>query len=130
MQKSFFLLIALVGLSVATASRRFPFSPMIPRTTTVLIVEADAEEPKNLKKRATYIDLFKDEGPAPAPEEEEGETKEEKRATYIDLFKDEGPAPAPEEEGEMKEKKRATYIDLFRDEGPAPAPEEEAESKK
>ncbi|CAN9407148.1 unnamed protein product [Alternaria sp. RS040] len=71
MQKSFFfLLIALVGLPVATAS-------------------PDAEEPKNLKKCASYIDLFKDEVPAPAPEKE-GELKEKKRATYIDLFRDEG----------------------------------------
>jgi hypothetical protein len=29
--------------------------------------------------------------------------KEKKRATYIDLFRDEGPAPAPEEEAESKE---------------------------
>ncbi|KAL1793854.1 hypothetical protein ACET3X_007275 [Alternaria dauci] len=83
MHKSLFLLIALVGLSAAAAS-------------------PGAEEPHNVKKRATYIDLFRDEGPAPAPEVEV-EVKEKKRATYIDLFKDEGPAPAPEQEAENKE---------------------------
>jgi hypothetical protein len=42
---------------------------------TILSVEAHAEESKDLRKRGTYIDLFRDEGPAPAPEEI-GESKE------------------------------------------------------
>ena len=73
---------------------------------TVLIVAAGAEGPNHMKKRATYIDGFNDEGPAPAPEVEgaaEGPKHMRKRATYIDGFNDEGPAPAPEVEGEMKE---------------------------
>ena len=64
----------------------------------LLNIQAHAEESKDFKKRDTYIDLFKDSGPAPAPD-----TGSEKRDTYIDLFKDSGPAPAPDAGSEKRD---------------------------